>query len=211
MSKRIDISGIRYGRLVVSQYHGMRLQRPHWECICDCGKITVVYGQHLKNGMTKSCGCYHRDQTSLAKREHGRSRSKIHWIWVAMKQRCSNPANKGYPDYGGRGITVCQRWMKFENFLSDMGDRPNGYSLDRIDNNKGYSKENCRWASVQLQSRNKRSSKLITFNNETLSESEWARKLGLSRGCVIARRKKGMTAEQALTTPIRYQSKLIKP
>lgn len=125
-------------------------------------------------------------------------------VWCNMKQRCMNTDNPAYSDYGGRGITVCERWMNFENFLEDMGERPKGLTLDRRDNNAGYCRENCRWASTTVQARNSRRAKAITINGETLCIADWLERVGVDYATYKKRMSKyGWTQEKALTTPAR--------
>lgn len=134
--------------------------------------------------------------------KHGMARTNIYRIWSRMIERCHNEKNKNYFNYGGRGITVCEEWRQsFINFYKDMGDRPPSMSLDRIDNNKGYSRENCRWATPEQQMANTRAANLIEYNGETLPIAQWARKLGVSRNRIRTRLKIGMSVEQALTMP----------
>lgn len=125
----------------------------------------------------------------------------IYQVWANMKQRCMNPNNSRYPDYGGRGITVCDRWLSFENFLADMGVPPPKHTLDRIDNDKGYSKDNCRWTTASIQNKNSRRAKHFTVGKQTMCISDWCRTTGISYGLYKARIKRGWSQERALTTP----------
>lgn len=162
--------------LVVSPAHKLPDGHQAWTCLCDCGKQVVVAGNHLKkpNG-TESCGC--------VRRKHGASRhgsvEPLYRVWLAMRERCNNPLNKAYKNYGGRGIAVCAEWEDYTVFVRDMGERPRGRSLDRIDNNGPYSKQNCRWATTREQAQNSRNARWITFNGETKVLSEWARTFGM--------------------------------
>lgn len=144
--------GRRFGRLVVLA----RIDRKRYLCGCHCGNEVIVLNSNLYGGNTRSCGCLYWDTRGVGRLKHGKSHTPIHNIWHNMMQRCYNPRTNNWKDYGGRGIKVCYRWHRFENFYADMGDPPVGLTLDRKDNNKGYSKGNCRWASRSVQSRNRR-------------------------------------------------------
>ena len=131
-----------------------------WECICSCGRRKITSGTNLATGDTKSCGCLRTDTVVARSTKHGYSTStykaKIYWVWADMIGRCHNTAHKRYKDYGGRGIFVCDKWRNFKGFIEDMGETPDGLTLDRIDNDKGYSKDNCRWATYAEQNQNRR-------------------------------------------------------
>jgi len=167
-------------------------------CRCRCGSSTVVYLHKLLAGIAKSCGCYRRQGF---RRTHGRSESSEFAIWCKIKRRCYNPDDPAFPDYGGRGIAVCEKWRRsFSAFLADMGVRPSrDHSIDRIDNDGPYSPENCRWATTLQQARNKRNNRYISFNGERLTLSEWAHRLGVTHTSVAKRLESGWPIEQALT------------
>lgn len=150
--------GERWGMLtVLEKVAATRAGAPRWRCRCDCGNETVAINNELGNGHTQSCGCWGRRVAT----SHGHSRpaSPTYRTWSSMIQRTTNPNNPRYADYGGRGITVCDAWRKFEGFLADMGERPKGRTLDRIDNDRGYESGNCRWSTPKEQQNNRRVSK----------------------------------------------------
>lgn len=155
-SKRI---GEKHGYLKITgikNFGSGRNKRNLYEAKCVCGGIIHTNYHQLRVGTTKSCGCKQGEIVSKANTKHGLHSSKIYSIWRAMKRRCLNPRAKEFANYGARGITVCEEWKKFENFFHDMGHRPEGKSLDRINNDKGYFRENCRWADILTQNNNKR-------------------------------------------------------
>jgi hypothetical protein len=150
-----NISGRRFGRLIANVRIGKK-----WLCACDCGQTKEINPSNLKRGFTKSCGCMNREMSAkrnaMLKQTHGMTNSVEYKTWQGMHQRCGNPKDKDYRHYGARGITVCERWGSFQNFYEDMGDKPDGLSIDRIDNDAGYSLDNCRWATPVTQANNKR-------------------------------------------------------
>lgn len=163
-----DVTGMRFGRLVVSGRSGRSLNKAiRWLCHCDCGGSIETESGALRYGRTSSCGCLRREvgrARRLAETKHGHTRDRKPsgtWrSWMSMTDRCRNPRATGYARYGGRGIAVCERWLSFENFLADMGQRPDGTSIDRIDVNGHYEPGNCRWATRKEQGRNTRAVKL---------------------------------------------------
>lgn len=164
-----DLTGKRFGRWTVIKlaYHGKaydarRRKRRiiHWRCRCDCGIELAVNGANLQRGLTRSCGCLRRDTTRRLSTKHGHATRKnytgVYSCWAAMLSRCYDRNQRSYRNYGGRGIKVCKRWLKFENFLADMGPRPSGLTLDRINNDGNYKPSNCRWATWSEQVKNRR-------------------------------------------------------
>lgn len=208
-----DMHGKRYGRLTAIAFLGMN-HRHHamWKCECDCGTTMIAYGYALRHNHTKSCGCLSREFAKAmgdANIRHGHCRrverhSPEHKTWSGMIQRCCNPNHTEYHSYGGRGITICAEWVdSFETFLRDMGNRPAGCSLDRIDVDGGYNKSNCRWATQKEQCRNMRTNRMLTFNGESRCVAEWVEVTGIKRDAIVRRLAKGWSVEQTLTTPVR--------
>lgn len=156
---RKDVTNRQFGRLLALSLSHVRNYRSFWLCLCSCGRHCKVNITHLLSGRTQSCGCLQRERArddKVPTKTHGLSRTRAYSTWVKMRHRCDNPNTSNYKNYGGRGITICQRWREFENFLADMGQPPPYHSIDRIDNNKGYEKNNCRWATAKEQRANQR-------------------------------------------------------
>lgn len=207
-----DRTGDVLGRLTVLGFKESFEKKSYWYCLCSCGAITVLSTSGLHK--TQSCGCLARDvhaercRTVLAK--HHQSNSPAYYSWSSARSRCNNPKDKQYFRYGGRGITFCERWNDFANFLDDMGERPSGkFSLDRIDSNGNYEPNNCRWAVPIQQSSNRRRSVLITFEGKTTPLSVLCRRLGLNYQAMYRRIVTWKwDAHKAFTIPVR---KLIEP
>jgi hypothetical protein len=177
MGKFIDITGRKFGRLVVLKVAGRnKNQETTWLCLCQCGTQKVVCGSHLRGGYVKSCGCLNVELIKKRFTTHGLIGTPIYRSWAAMLSRCRNPKDQACKHYGGRGIHVCGRWQRFENFFTDMGEKPKGLTIERINNDKGYFPANCKWATATEQVRNRR----INKNNRTgivgASWNKWAKK-----------------------------------
>ena len=179
-----ELANSRFGRLRVISRAANIGQKTAWLCQCDCGVQKAIMSWSLTKGLSTSCGCFHREIVSAlgkkAKR-HGMRHTTEYKIWSGMRDRCLNPNYHHYHNYGGRGITIDPRWDLFENFYADMGVRPVGMSLDRRDNNKGYSPENCRWATDQEQHRNMSSNRIMEAFGQQRLMCEWAEILKVKR------------------------------
>ena len=217
MTKLVNVIGQKFGKYVVIARSDKRTkaQKQIVLCKCDCGNEKEVIVNNLRSGLTVSCGCWKDANTSKRLKTHGLSKTSMYLRYRSMIKRCYDPLNEEYHNYGGRGIKVCDRWLEsIDNYIEDMG-KPifSMASIDRIDNNQGYSKENCHWATKKEQSVNRRTTKFIEFNGETLCMADWSRKLGCEKKVISQRLKAGWTIEQALTMPkgtvIRYQREVI--
>jgi len=205
LSPRIkDIAGQRFGRLfVISFSHVNSGRHAIWNCLCDCGNQCQVESTRITSGRTKSCGCLNPDVVSKTNSTHGFSN---HYLWntyYKMIARCHVPSDRSYKRYGARGIVVCERWREsFVDFLADMGDRPDGCSIDRIDNDGPYSPENCRWATISQQNSNTRQNHKLTYGGETMTITQWGLCLNMSPRTIRNRLRYGWSVERALTEPV---------
>lgn len=203
MRKFINLMGQKFNRLTFIEH----INKNKWLCRCDCGNEIIAQSGHVKNDNIKSCGCWRKKQITKrnkSKIRHGYCSTKIYQRWQAMLQRCNNPNSKAYKNYGGRGIKVCKRWSKFENFLIDVGLPPAGqYEIDRKKNDGNYCKSNHRWATDKENSRNKRNNRLETAFGKTQCRSAFAEEYSIKLNTLIHRIDKlGLSVEEALTIPV---------
>lgn len=199
---RLNISGKRFGRLSVIEFsHTTNYGKSMWKCRCDCGREKIVMGSHLTSGATQSCGCLGKERRAIRSTTHGKHNSKIYGVWAGMKDRCNNPNNKHYNNYGRRGIAVCNEWLNsFQAFLDWA--MANGYSegltIERKDTNGNYCPENCKWASRVEQNRNKRNTIQAEISGNTKPLSEWAKESGIPYTTLYSRYKQGLTGESLI-------------
>lgn len=194
-SKIIDITGQKYNHLTVV---GIASRNPiKWECLCDCGNKTVVSTQNLKRGKVKSCGCIHHKGNP----KHNQCYTRVYRIYAKIRRRCLIEDDPAYSNYGGRGITMCDEWLRsFDNF--SQWAYSHGYqdnlSIERIDNNKGYSPDNCRWATQEEQSNNRRTNRVFTFDGKTMNLKQWCDMLDLYYPTIHTRISRGWSFEEAI-------------
>lgn len=210
MSTRIQVlPGTVYGRLTIlsesEKRHlpcGQAMRR--FVCQCECGTITTVELGHLRRSNTTSCGCRRREvsvDNGRSTRTHGYTGTPTFKSWDCMRQRCNNPQDDHYPNYGLRGITVCDRWQSFVAFLEDMGERPVGHTIDRIDNDGNYEPGNCRWATPKEQARNRSNNVMLTYLGVTCCIGEWSQRIGISSSAIHQRIRRGWSVTDTLTIP----------
>jgi len=196
-----DYAGIRFGRLVgVSLIkRDMTKENNHiWLFDCDCGSQKQARIKSVRSGSTTSCGCVFREMVIKRNQTHGMSKNRAYRVWKDMRARCNNPNNTDFHLYGGRGISVCERWNDFSAFLCDMGERPDGMSIDRINVDGDYTPENCRWADAKTQANNKRNNVVVEYCGEKLTLQEWEEKTGIKRETIQYRLKAGWSLDDAL-------------
>lgn len=200
-----EFVGKSFHRLRVRAVRPFGLKALRLECQCVCGAVVLAKPYELRHREKTSCGCWKKEVLGNATRKHGRANSSVtgyanrtYGIWQAMRDRCTNPNRSDFYRYGGRGIEVCARWSDFALFLADMGEAPKGLTLDRIDNDKGYYLENCRWATRSQQSYNSTTIVWVTHKGQRRSLSDWCRINGLSKGTYYSRRKRGWSVKRSL-------------
>lgn len=210
----VDLTGQKFGRLVVlERVENDKRGNSRWLCKCKCKNEIIVSGYNLKSGHTKSCGCLRKELTTQRFTKHGhaknREETEIYSSWAQIIQRCINTNNSAYKHYGGRGITVCDQWLKFENFLEDMlKDWKPGLTIERKNNNRGYSPDNCYWATRREQQRNTRRNRFIACFGKTQCIAAWAEETGIHYQTLYTRiYVLDWTPEKALTTPVGQRRK----
>jgi hypothetical protein len=208
-----NLSGQRFGRLTALSENGRNNKgRVLWNCLCDCGVTVVVASNNLHSENTGSCGCLKKETNAangkLLLTTHGLSHTPEYRAWAAMIQRCKNPKDQAYANYGARGIKVCDSWSNsFENFHKDLGSRPTSeHSIDREDNNGDYTPNNCKWSTVEEQSNNKRNNHIVTYRNKDYTIADLAREYNLKDGILRDRLRLGWSIEDAVEKPFGYRS-----
>lgn len=194
-----DLMGQVHGRLTVLSFVEVSDGTARWLCRCECGVEIVLSPEVIRRGFSSICGC-----TTIAYGRNGRTDHPLFPTWAGMLHRCYNDSSPAFRYYGARGIKVCERWQDFDAFVEDMGDRPEGATLDREKNNGNYEPENCRWATALQQARNTRANRPLTMNGETKLLTDWADDLGMSYTTLWSRLKRGWTVEAALTEKKRH-------
>jgi len=209
--KNIDITGKKYNKLTAVRFSNTGNDGHHlWLFKCDCGKERIIRKGHVVHGNTKSCGCIRSN--NINGKKHGMYKTRFYRVWRNMKTRCFNKKHEAYKNYGGRGIIVCDRWLKFENFRDDMyknylkhinkyGEKQT--TIDRINNDKNYYLENCEWSTYKKQANNRRNNHILIFNKQALSMKQWAEKTGINKSTLRERINRwNWSVEEALTIPI---------
>lgn len=189
-NNELDISNKKFNRLTAIERDFSKTRpEPYWLFKCECGEVTSVIKNVVMTGKVKSCGCWHRDESRERMVEmnttHGLSGTNTYSIWQGIKDRCLNPDSAAYVNYGGRGITICDRWLDYLNFLEDMGDRPKDMSIDRINNEKGYSPDNCKWSTRLEQNNNRRTNRIVVVDGvEHSTVANAVRATGLTKAYI---------------------------
>lgn len=210
-----DLTGKKFGRLLVNQRYIDKIKdfkyKTKWFCVCDCGNKIIVNSSNLKNGNTKSCGCLQKERTSAARKIHGMSNKRFYNIWSNIKLRCTNKNHSLYGRYGGRGITVCKEWRNFNNFYNDMyesylkhcndfGEKET--TIDRINNDLNYTKNNCKWSNKLEQENNKSTSRYVEYNDNIYTLSNLCRKYNVPYKLIHKRLTLGWTIDDAINVPM---------
>lgn len=216
-----DLIGQQFTRLTIVEFAFTKKRKRYWKCLCVCGNITYNCTATLRGGESKSCGCWRDDilrarerpkKPKLPKPPKPPKPRAYYYLpeyktWGSMRARCLNPKHSQYKDYGGRGITIIPEWYSFAAFYADMGPRPSPqHSIDRINNDLGYSPENCRWATRKEQARNKRNTILLTYRGETMTIPDWAQTLGIKAKIIRNRMRYGWSVERILSESVIHKS-----
>lgn len=186
--KKINLIGLKYNRLtVIGVAENTKSGQAKWMCRCDCGGTKIIAANQLRNGKTKSCGCLNLEKIIARSTKHGQrtaiNTTSEYYSWRCMKSRCNATDGKNFKNYMERGIIVCERWSSFSNFISDMGKKPSPkHSIERINNNRGYYPENCKWATTEEQSANRRSNIWLEYNGVKQIANDWAKQFGVTFG-----------------------------
>lgn len=202
-SRKIDMTGIRYGAIVALNDVGLCADGKYkWLCQCDCGNKFESSGSKIRSGETVTCPACSKERVRLSRVKHGMRKTAEYRIWTHIKSRCYNEKVPEFKHYGGRGISMCDRWLSsFNNFIADMMVRPtNKHSIDRIDNNGNYEPSNCRWATSSEQANNTRSNRKITINGTTKNMGQWANENGLRHESVYKRLKRGKSGADIIAS-----------
>lgn len=199
MNKKRNLIGLRFGKLIVKEELESEKGKARWLCQCDCGKYSITKTYYLTSGETKSCGCVKKSSLGQRSKTHGMSKTRIYNIWQMMKRRCYKKDTTYYENYGGRGILVCDEWQSFENFYEDMKDEyKENLTIERIDNNGNYCKENCRWANRNEQMNNMRRNKLLTIDGVSKTMIEWSKETKIPYSTIRSRLRYGWSDRRAL-------------
>lgn len=204
-SKRIEMAGKRYGRLVGIRFIDRQKRQCRWLFKCDCGTEKIMFGANVRRGLTTSCGCRHREISKENGTSHGLSKTAEYDVWGKIKDRCLNPANSAFKNYGARGITICPRWQDdFAAFFSDMGPRPSPqHAIERVDNDRGYSPDNSVWLERRLQNENRRCVRRFDFRGGTLTIRQLAESYGVPIAVLTWRIEAGWPINRAVLQPVR--------
>lgn len=201
-----NLTGKKFGRFTVIKFSHWRSRSPYWKCACECGKSVAVCAYDLIAAKSKSCGCLRTALLRVRCTTHGEAishkLSREYKTWIGIRNRCLTPSSQHYKWYGARGIGICGRWMDYRNFLADMGRCPDGFSIERINNDGDYEPGNCKWADVVTQANNRRSNRRIEFDGRNMTLSQWALVLGIKRATLSGRILGGWTTEEAFK-PVR--------
>lgn len=198
MTRLVDLTGQKFGRLTVVSREPTKNGKTRWKSLCECGNTSVADYGALAYGTTTSCGCYIKERRGQSSITHGATGTETHNIWRGMLSRCNSPNTAKYGSYVGRGISVCEEWKDFAVFLADMGEKPEGMTLDRIDNDGNYCKLNCRWTTPRIQAINRRSTVWHTFGGVEMTSKDFASSIGTTKQNVSKWGLEGLTDEDMI-------------